>query len=214
MSRFIISFCLNVCIATGIGSETSEPVVIQEIQGLWIEADGCNCRTLGLFSRSTPVRCYHYFSGIRAVSGYIRFKGEQECGRIDKLTSEIAQGMISSIDAKRNKAGLLLSPLPEVRSLPYAVGMVRNMSATEVTIWDKDPATKNIRSYKDGSAINFTYNYPVTLVPGTRKLICSSYRKFSKTELYIGIDEGRQSYNLATCDSQRYLTIERYLRKP
>ena len=91
---FLFLIFLTACGSGGGGSGSSVPPIlpIPEIQGLWVEADKCNCNVRRLVEAGlvgVPVRCYHYFVGTRAISGYIRLGEEEEENRATAIAAQL-----------------------------------------------------------------------------------------------------------------------------
>jgi len=214
-------------------SFAAEP--IEEIQGLWIEADDCRCSVRALDKRSLrgmPVRCYHYFFAERAISGYIRLSAArgleaaaQRCQTSLSLLNETLRNSLRQIEnTLRDRPNAPLGVLRSADKLPPAIGAVpyvratieysnssRQASTMGIAIWDKDPSDRQSNHYEDGIGINFIYKLMVGVFIGRREGICSSYRKLSPNELYIGIHNDKR-HSKADCESRRYRVLERYIR--
>ena len=203
------------------GSSRPLPIpVIPEIQGLWVATDGCHCATdltadkiIGE-SGKVPVHCYHYFSGSRAVSGYMRLDGSQSCNDYE-VPSNIAAMLRRTIAAKTNGALYINDPAPGIEQITYAVGTVRNVTGeiVDVTVWNSDGENRNGTKDK-GTSINFNYGDNVVNLGG-RKIVCSTYKRFDgSASLYMGIDPTNEPQPRSTtrCDDARYTNLERYLK--
>ena len=213
------------------GSSVPPILPIPEIQGLWMEADMCNCdvhSTVEAGLVGVPVRCYHYFVGTRAISGYIRLGEEKEKNRATAIAAQLCD-MANYTLTQNAEAGLRRilnqfrtgsfvaffrnSNLPEsVGSLTYATATIRNVSMVNVSIATEDPTSRSGMKHK-GVAINYIYDNSIVRLVDREHGICSAYRKFSDTELYIGIEDRAESQTSA-CNRERFLTLERYKRAP
>lgn len=221
----------------GVSALAAEP--IEEIQGLWLEADHCRCAVRGLDRgalKAMPVRCYHYFTATTAISGYIRLGERRQKDRSIATAAQRCQTPFSLLNEtikdsfyqladslKRlgnSSLGVLRSAArlpPSIAAIPYARGTIayaqgnRENSAIRVSIWDEDLRARGGKGYDDGMAINFNYGFLVGALIGRREGICSAYRKFSPDELYIGIHDN-QRHSRADCESRRYRVLERYIR--
>lgn len=218
-----LSFLLSACGGGSSGSSGPRPLPIQpiaEIQGLWVEADACHCSTKDniLDKEKIEVHCYHYFSGIRAVSGYIKLTEGQQCENGYRVPPDVAPRVREVIGGISGTAGFIRDPLAGIKDITYAVGTVRNITgATEnATIWEEDPTGRNNTTEKV-SFIDYRYSDTVARLT-KRSIICSAYAKL-EDELYIGIDSvGTPQAGLneddPVCYAKRYKTLERYLKVP
>ena len=83
-----------------------------------------------------------------------------------------------------------------------------------VTISQQDPdPSRRGQKFNDGIAINYMYTESVGQLADREHGICSAYRKFSATELYIGIEDRAEPQTRA-CNRERFLTLEKYKRAP
>lgn len=216
-------------LAVSVISFAAEP--IEEIQGLWIEADDCRCSVRSLDKGSlkdVPVRCYHYFVADRAISGYIRLGGAkdrdtavsaQRCQTSLSLLNETIRDSFRQIeDSLRDYAnsplGILRNNLPSaVGSITYASGTIEyskgSRERSTIRVWEEDSSDEPSNYY--GVGINFDYSLMVGILIGRREGICSAYRKFLPNELYIGIHDDKR-HSKADCESRRYRVLERYIR--
>ncbi len=185
----------------GGGNSGSSGDGIEALQGLWIQANACGCTVFDLVG-NTPTRCFFYFEGSKAVSGYVQQSGSNpaKCNLEDGSYAE----QLSEADRNTIIQQARIIPLDRSRirsHIAAAAGTVFSAGSIIATLGGMNRTT---------TAINYVYAGDAARQGRAR--VCSVYLREGET-LYLGLGipgDTRQVANAPACAANRYTTLDPY----
>lgn len=199
---FVLSLVLLGCGSGGNSGSSSgcSPDGIPELQGLWIQQNGCSC-SLGDRPNERPTRCFFYIEGSKAVSGYL--KATPDYSRCDSANyaSTLTQGQVDTIVAEAR--------LYELDSASLAT----HFAAAAGTFFCRGPRTATLNGERV-PATGLDYRAGGQAADLGRSLVCSVFRREGPL-LYLGKGQAgvpQDQNDEARCDAQRYTELEPYFQ--
>ena len=199
---FVLSLVLLGCGSGGNSGSSSgcSPDGIPELQGLWIQQNGCSCSVADQ-RNERPTRCFFYIEGSKAVSGYL--KATPDYSRCDSTNyaSTLTQGQVDRIVAEARQY--------ELDSAKVAT----DFAAAAGTFFCRGPRTATLNGERV-PATGLDYRASGTAASSGRSLVCSAFWRDGPI-LYLGKGQAgvpQDQNDEARCDAQRYTELEPYFQ--